>query len=104
MGMSHRYTGSGTDDAESIRTVHRALGLGATLVDTAEIYGPYTNEELLGAALNGRRDHVVLATKFGLGSHGGSPACLPPPATTTPRPRRKCSNADPLTARTPRLE
>ncbi|MFI7386373.1 aldo/keto reductase [Streptomyces sp. NPDC049813] len=74
MGMSHGYTGSGTDDAESIRTVHRALELGVTLIDTAEIYGPYTNEELLGRALKGRRDQVVLATKFGLVSHGGDGA------------------------------
>src|SRR6476659_4057966 len=71
MGMSHGYTGSGTDDAESIRTVHRALELGVTLIDTAEIYGPYTNEELLGRALKGRRDQVVLATKFGMISHTG---------------------------------
>ncbi|MEU9137457.1 aldo/keto reductase [Streptomyces sp. NPDC048404] len=71
MGMSHGYTGSGTDEAESIRTVHRALELGVTLIDTAEIYGPYTNEELLGRALKGRRDQVVLATKFGLVSHAG---------------------------------
>lgn len=69
MGMSHGYTGSGTDEAGSIRTVHRALELGVTLIDTAEIYGPYTNEELLGRALKGRRDQVVLATKFGLVSH-----------------------------------
>ncbi|MFF0835056.1 MULTISPECIES: aldo/keto reductase [unclassified Streptomyces] len=74
MGMSHGYTGSGTDDAESIRTVHRALELGVTLIDTAEIYGPYTNEELLGRALKGRRDKVVLATKFGLVSHAGEGA------------------------------
>ncbi|WP_399880416.1 aldo/keto reductase [Streptomyces sp. BBFR51] len=74
MGMTHGYTGSGTDEAESIRTVHRALELGVTLIDTAEIYGPYTNEELLGRALKGRRDRVVLATKFGLVSHaGGAP-------------------------------
>ncbi|MEE1792240.1 aldo/keto reductase [Streptomyces sp. BE308] len=71
MGMTHGYTGSGTDEAESIRTVHRALDLGVTLIDTAEIYGPYTNEELLGRALKGRRDQVVLATKFGLVSHAG---------------------------------
>ncbi|MGQ4344228.1 aldo/keto reductase [Streptomyces sp. SAS_275] len=71
MGMSHGYTGSGTDDAESVRTVHRALELGVTLIDTAEIYGPYTNEDLLGRALKGRRDDVVLATKFGLVSHAG---------------------------------
>ncbi|MGW6897572.1 aldo/keto reductase [Streptomyces sp. NBC_01727] len=74
MGMSHGYTGSGTDEAESIRTVHRALELGVTLIDTAEIYGPYTNEELLGRALKGRRDQVVLATKFGLVSHAGDGA------------------------------
>ncbi|MFJ9127010.1 aldo/keto reductase [Streptomyces sp. NPDC102340] len=74
MGMSHGYTGSGTDDAESIRTVHRALELGVTFIDTAEIYGPYANEELLGRALKGRRDQVVLATKFGLVSHAGDGA------------------------------
>ncbi|MFC5835312.1 aldo/keto reductase [Nonomuraea insulae] len=71
MGMSHGYTGSGTDDAESIRTIHRALELGVTLIDTAEIYGPYINEELLGKALKGRREQVVIATKFGLVSHAG---------------------------------
>ncbi|MFD6425925.1 aldo/keto reductase [Streptomyces sp. NPDC060198] len=71
MGMSHGYTGAGTDDAESIRTVHRALELGVTFVDTAEVYGPYTNEELVGRALRGHRDQVVLATKFGLISHTG---------------------------------
>ncbi|WP_406368999.1 aldo/keto reductase [Streptomyces sp. NBC_00647] len=71
MGMSHGYTGSGTDDAESIRTLHRALELGVTFLDTAEIYGPYTNEDLLGRALKGRRDQIVLATKFGLVSHAG---------------------------------
>ncbi|GLW89722.1 aldo/keto reductase [Actinokineospora globicatena] len=71
MGMSHGYTGAGSDDAESIRTLHRALELGVTLIDTAEVYGPYTNEELVGRALKGRRDDVVLATKFGLISHTG---------------------------------
>ncbi|MFC8131638.1 aldo/keto reductase [Streptomyces sp. NPDC057302] len=74
MGMSHGYSGSGSDDAESIRTVHRAVELGVTLIDTAEIYGPYTNEELVGRALKGRRDQVVLATKFGLVSHAGAGA------------------------------
>jgi aryl-alcohol dehydrogenase-like predicted oxidoreductase len=69
MGMSAFYTGKGTDDAESIRTIHRALDLGVTFLDTAEIYGPYTNEQLVGRALAGRRDGVVLATKFGLLSH-----------------------------------
>lgn len=71
MGMSHGYTGAGADDAESVRTIHRALELGVTLIDTAEVYGPYTNEELVGRALKGRRDQVVLATKFGLISHTG---------------------------------
>jgi aryl-alcohol dehydrogenase-like predicted oxidoreductase len=77
MGMSFGYTGAGTDDAESIRTIHRALEVGVTLLDTAEIYGPYVNEELVGRAIKGRRDQVVLATKFGLVSHtGGGPGRL----------------------------
>ncbi|MCS7476985.1 aldo/keto reductase [Umezawaea endophytica] len=71
MGMSHGYTGAGSDDDESIRTIHRALELGVTLIDTAEVYGPYANEELVGRALKDRRDEVVLATKFGLISHTG---------------------------------
>ncbi|ORW33209.1 aldo/keto reductase [Mycobacterium paraense] len=71
MGMSVAYAGAGTDDAEAIRTVHRAIELGVTLIDTAEVYGPYVNEELLARALAGRRDRVVLATKFGLMSHTG---------------------------------
>lgn len=74
MGMSDGYTGAGRDDDESIRTIHRALDLGVTLVDTAEVYGPYTNEELVGRALRDRRDQVVLATKFGLISHSGREA------------------------------
>ena len=61
----------GPDDAESIRTIHRAIDLGVTLIDTAEIYGPFTNEELVGKALKGHRDQVVLATKFGMVSHAG---------------------------------
>jgi len=69
MGMSAFYAGAGTDDAESIRTIHRALDLGTTFLDTAEIYGPYINEELVGRAIAGRRDDVVLATKFGMVSH-----------------------------------
>jgi aryl-alcohol dehydrogenase-like predicted oxidoreductase len=71
MGMSAYYTGKGSDDAESIRTIRRALELGVTFFDTAEIYGPYTNEELVGRALAGRWDDVVIATKFGLLSHRG---------------------------------
>ncbi|WP_027346935.1 aldo/keto reductase [Hamadaea tsunoensis] len=71
MGMSFGYTGAGSDDAEAIRAVHRAVDLGVTLIDTAEIYGPYTNEELVGRALQGRRDQVVVATKFGMVAHDG---------------------------------
>jgi aryl-alcohol dehydrogenase-like predicted oxidoreductase len=74
MGMSAYYTGAGTDDTESIRTIHRALDLGVSFVDTAEIYGPYLNETLVGRAISGRRDEVVLATKFGQISHRGRPA------------------------------
>jgi len=76
MGMSAYYTGASTDDAESIRTIRRALDLGITFIDTAEVYGPYRNEELVGRAIAGRRDRVVLATKFGLISHrnGDKPA------------------------------
>jgi aryl-alcohol dehydrogenase-like predicted oxidoreductase len=64
MGMSEFY-GAG-DDAESIATIHRAIELGVTLLDTADMYGPHTNERLVGKALAGRRDRVVLATKFGI--------------------------------------
>ena len=71
MGMSVAYAGAGSDDAESIRTIHRAVDLGVTLIDTAEVYGPYVNEELVARALQGRRDEVVLATKFGMISHTG---------------------------------
>jgi aryl-alcohol dehydrogenase-like predicted oxidoreductase len=69
MGMSQSY--GVADDRESVATLHRALELGVTLFDTAEVYGPYTNEELLGRALEGRRDQVVLATKFGFRFEGG---------------------------------
>src|SRR6201987_3550500 len=72
MGMSAVYSGAGSDDAESIRTIHRALDLGVTLIDTAEVYGPFHNEELVGRAIKGRRDEVVLATKFGMISHTGT--------------------------------
>ncbi|MCW2624320.1 MAG: aldo/keto reductase [Mycobacterium sp.] len=72
MGMSFGYTGAGSDDAESIRAIHRAMELGVTFIDTAEMYGPYVNEELVGRALKGRRDEVVVATKFGFISHAGS--------------------------------
>jgi aryl-alcohol dehydrogenase-like predicted oxidoreductase len=64
MGMSEFY--GETDEVESILTIHRALELGVTLLDTADIYGPLTNERLVGRAIRGRRDDVVLATKFGI--------------------------------------
>src|SRR5437762_2413941 len=77
MAMSGYYLDPTSSDAESIRTIQRALDLGVTNIDTAEIYGPYTNEELVGRALKGRRDNVVLATKFGFVSHaGGGPGVL----------------------------
>lgn len=63
MSMTHGYGGG--DETESIATIHRALDRGVTLLDTAEIYGPHTNEELVGKAIRGRREGVVLATKFG---------------------------------------
>jgi aryl-alcohol dehydrogenase-like predicted oxidoreductase len=77
MSMSGYYNIGSGSDAESIRTIQRALDLGVTHVDTAEIYGPFSNEELVGRALKGRRDRVVLATKFGIVSHsGGGPGVL----------------------------
>jgi aryl-alcohol dehydrogenase-like predicted oxidoreductase len=72
MTMAGTYTSGGAlDDAESIRTIHRALDLGVTHIDTAEIYGPFHSEEIVGQAIQGRRDQIVVATKFGLVSHAG---------------------------------
>ncbi|NWL13904.1 aldo/keto reductase [Paenarthrobacter nitroguajacolicus] len=73
MTMAGTYTSEGAlDNAESIRTIHRALDLGVTHIDTAEIYGPFLSEEIVGQAIRGRRDHVKIATKFGLVSHAGA--------------------------------
>jgi aryl-alcohol dehydrogenase-like predicted oxidoreductase len=69
MGMSQSY--GDADEAETLATIDRALELGVTFLDTAEVYGPFANEELLGRALAGRRDRVVLATKFGWRIEGG---------------------------------
>ena len=74
MAMSGYYLDPTSSDAESIRTIQRAVELGVTHIDTAEIYGPYANEELVGRALKGRRDDVVVATKFGFVSHAGAGA------------------------------
>lgn len=71
MGMSFAY--GQPDDKESIAVLHRAIELGCTFLDTAEAYGPFKNEELLGQVLKGRRDEVVLATKFGFDLEGGKP-------------------------------
>ena len=71
MGMTWAY-GTDRDEGEAIATIHEAIDLGITFLDTAEVYGPYTNETLLGRALEGRRDSAIIATKFGweIGSSG----------------------------------
>jgi aryl-alcohol dehydrogenase-like predicted oxidoreductase len=77
MGMSQSYgTAEERDERESIATVHRALELGVTFFDTAEVYGPHTNEELLARALKGRRERALLATKFGFRIESGAVAGL----------------------------
>lgn len=84
MGMSFAYDmATPRDEATSVSVIHQALDLGVTLIDTADVYGPYTNEELLGRALAGHRDRAVLATKAGMecidptGGPGGSPLVRP---------------------------
>ncbi len=77
MSMSAFYNVAEINAGESMRTIHRALDMGVTHIDTAEIYGPFVNEELVGRAIKGRRDQVVLATKFGIVSHAnGGPGVL----------------------------
>src|SRR5881396_2209014 len=77
MGMSFAYgTPEERDDRESIATIHRAIELGVTFFDTAEVYGPYTNEELLARALKDQRDRVIIATKFGFKIENGAMAGL----------------------------
>src|SRR5919199_1378095 len=67
MGMTHAYDPGARDDETSVSVIHQALDLGMTLIDTADVYGPYTNEELVGRALDGsHRERAVLATKVGL--------------------------------------
>ena len=74
MSMSASYgTAEERDEAESIATIRRAIELGVTLFDTAEVYGPHTNEELVGRALKGKRDGVIIATKFGFRMENGNP-------------------------------
>jgi aryl-alcohol dehydrogenase-like predicted oxidoreductase len=73
MGMTHAYVRpEDVDEAEAIATIHRALDRGLTFLDTAEVYGPFTNEILVGKAIRGRRQGLVLATKFGLQTPSGS--------------------------------
>ncbi|NYI07426.1 aldo/keto reductase [Allostreptomyces psammosilenae] len=85
MGMTHAYDPTGRDEATSISVIHRALELGVTLIDTADVYGPFTNEDLVGKALRGRREQAVLATKVGL-LVGGAPDANPPGLIRNGRP------------------
>ena len=89
MGMSEFY--GQTDEAESLATIHRALELGITLLDTADMYGPFINEELVGRAIAGRREQVVLATKCGIVRETATPGKRSidgSPATSARRVRR----------------
>jgi hypothetical protein len=94
MSMSGYYNIAEGSDGESIRTIHRALDLGVTHLDTAEIYGPFHNEELVGRAIKGRRAQVVLATKFGIVSHSGrGPGILRQQPREHPRRSRRVAEA-----------
>ena len=73
MGMTDFYT-TGSDTREAVATLHRALELGINLLDTADMYGPHTNEELIGQAIRGKRDQVFLASKFGIVRDPANPA------------------------------
>src|SRR5206468_11561580 len=83
MSMAGYYNIGAGSDAESIRTIQRALDLGVTLLDTAEIYGPYTNEELVARAIKHRRDDIALATKFRLVSPTGARPAVPASSPAT---------------------
>ncbi|MEU9007000.1 aldo/keto reductase, partial [Streptomyces sp. NPDC048551] len=96
MTMSDYYTGARSDEGEAVRTIRRALDLGVSFLDTAEIYGPFVNEELVGRAVAGRRDEVVIATKFGLVSHAGTVNGTPVSASRA----ASHSGASPLSKRT----
>src|SRR5579872_4340381 len=72
MGLSGLYSTSMVDENSAISLIHRALSLGITFLDTADVYGPHANERTVGKALRGRRDSVVLATKFGIVREPGS--------------------------------
>src|SRR5258707_13845731 len=74
MGLSDFYSSSAATEVQGISLIHRALALGVTFLDTADVYGPHTNERTVGKALQGRRDSVVLATKFGIVPHPGKAA------------------------------
>ena len=94
MGMSQSYGASeDRDEGESVATIHRALDLGCTFIDTADVYGVGANEVLVGRALAGRRDRAVLATKFGLLDSGGTTRGAPGPADGSPENARAAIDA-----------
>ena len=94
MGMTDFYT-TGSDTREAVATLHRALELGINLLDTADIYGPHSNEQLIGEAIRGKRDQVFLASKFGIVRDPANPAfrgIMVAPTTST-RPSTAASSA-----------